>query len=49
LRAKLEEAGVLDAFFAADFLQEDDEEFAPWLVSLGDDEKQILARCKITY
>jgi len=49
VRAQLEEAKVLDIFFAAEYLQDDDEDFVPWLAKLTDEQKQILARCEIPY
>lgn len=41
-RAELETAGLLDKFFAANYLAEDDEEFATVLATLTDDPKRLL-------
>ena len=45
-RKLLEDAGVLDQFFAADYLQEDDPVFAAFIANVPDELKARLAECE---
>ena len=46
-RKMLEDAGVLDQFFAADYLQEDDPVFAEFISNVPDELKTRLAECEV--
>lgn len=45
-RKLLEDAGVLDQFFAADYLQEDDPVFAAFIANVPDELKAKLTECE---
>ena len=46
-RKLLEDAGVLDQFFAADYLQEDDPVFSAFIANVPDELKEKLAECEV--
>lgn len=46
-RKLLDEAGVLDQFFAADYLQEDDPVFSAFIVNVPDEMKAKLTECEV--
>lgn len=46
-RIQLEDAGVLDQFFAASYLQEDDPVFSAFIVNVPDELKEKLNNCQL--
>lgn len=46
-RKMLEDAGVLDQFFAADYLQEDDPVFTAFIANVPDELKARLTECEV--
>ena len=44
-RQQLEQAGMLDQFFAAEYLAEDDPVFVAFMASVPDDVKERLGEC----